>query len=106
MNKIKINKKEYILKYTLRALFIFEKITGTAFKFGLLHNEYVLMYSTLLANNSDDFEMSFDELIEICDEDSTIFEQYKKWLIKEIEKQIQFQDKEDKEEDKKKIKKK
>lgn len=106
MNKIKINKKEYTLKYTLRALFIYEKITKESFKFGLLINEYMLMYSTLMANN-EDFEMSFDELIDICDKDNTIFEKFKKWLIKELEKQIQFQDKkEEKGDDKKKQKKK
>lgn len=104
MNKIKIDKKEYTLKYTLRALFIFEKITGESFKFGLLSNEYVLMYSTLMANN-EDFEMSFDELIDVCDKDSTIFEKYKEWIIKEIKKQVQFQDK-DEDGDKKKQKEK
>ena len=106
MNKIKIDKKQYTLKYTLRALFIYEKITGESFKFGLLINEYMLMYSTLIANN-EDFEVSFDELIDVCDKDKTIFEKYKKWLIKELEKQIQFQDKEEKGgDDKKKQKKK
>ena len=32
MNTIKINGIDYKIKYTIRALFIFEQITGKAFK--------------------------------------------------------------------------
>ena len=38
---MEINNKEYKLKYTLRALFIYEQITGKAFKLETLTDEYL-----------------------------------------------------------------
>lgn len=50
---ITINNIEYKLKYTLRSLFIYEKITDNQFTGKSLIDYYILFYSTLLANNSD-----------------------------------------------------
>lgn len=85
---ITINNIEYILKYTLRALFIYERITDKPFKFEGLYSEYLLFYCVLLANN--EFTLSFDEFIDICDNDGSLFNQFREWLIKELEKQVIF----------------
>lgn len=102
---ITIQDKEYKLKYTLRALFVYERIAGKAFKFEGLYSEYLLFYCILLANN-EEFEMSFDEFIDICDEDPKVFNQFRDWLIKELEKQVKYQLEEESEEDSDKSKKK
>ena len=84
MKKISINGKEFILNYTLRAFFIFENISGYPFQFGKLLDEYILFYSFLLASNKDSFNMEFDEFIELCENDLTLFEQFKKFILDEI----------------------
>ena len=90
---ITIQDKEYKLKYTLRALFVYEKIAGKAFKFEGLYSEYLLLYCILIANN-ENFELSFDEFIDICDENPKVFNHFRDWLIKELEKQSKYQSEE------------
>lgn len=85
MKTITIQKKKYILKYTLRAFFIFENLTGRQFAFGRMLDEYLLFYSILLANNKDTFLMPFDEFIEACESDPALFLSFKEFFVKEIE---------------------
>ena len=77
MKTITIKKQKYILKYTLRAFFIFENLTGRQFAFGRMLDEYLLFYSILLANNKDTFLMPFDEFIEACESDPALFLSFK-----------------------------
>ena len=96
---ITINNIEYKLKYTIRAFFIYERITNTPFKFEGLYSEYLLFFCILVANN-ESFQLTFDEFINICDEDPKLFTDFREWLFKELEKQsIYKEDKEDKVED-------
>ena len=64
MKTISLNGKDFSLKYTLRAFFVFESISGYPFQFGKLLDEYILFYSFLIASNKDSFNMEFDEFIE------------------------------------------
>ena len=84
MKTISINGKDFILKYTLRAFFIFETLTGYPFQFGKLIDEYILFYSFLMANNKDSFDIPFDEFIELCGEDLQHFNLFKEFLMNEI----------------------
>lgn len=88
MKKITINKIEYILKNVLRNFFVYEEIKGEPFVFGKLVNEYLLFYSTLIANN-ETFDMPFAEFINLCDTDPTLFAEYKQFVVSELEKQAQ-----------------
>ena len=100
--KITIKEIEYNLKYTLRALFIYEQITSKQFEMKSIIDEYLFFYCTLLANNPS-MNLSFDELIECCDSDMELIYEFKTFLTKEYEKQALFiQDKIDAENDKKK----
>lgn len=103
--KIVINNIEYNLKYTLRSLFIFEKITDNQFQGKQLIDYYLLFYSSLIANNSDTFKFTFDEFIELCDNDNSLFTQFIEFLNKEMNIQNQFVDKkeEETEDSKKKV---
>ncbi|MFR3100803.1 MAG: hypothetical protein ACLTNJ_09325 [Parabacteroides distasonis] len=85
MKTITIKKRDYILKYTLRAFFIFENLTGKQFEFGRMLDEYLLFYSVLLANNKDTFLMSFDEFVEACDFDPSLFASFKEFFVKQLE---------------------
>ena len=85
MKTITIKKQDYVLKYTLRAFFIFENFTGRQFAFGRMLYESLLFYSILLANNKDTFLMSFDEFVEACDSDPSLFASFKEFFVKQIE---------------------
>ena len=85
MKTISFNGKDFSLKYTLRAFFVFESISGYPFQFGKLLDEYILFYSFLIASNKDSFNMKFDEFIELCENDLTLFEQFKEFILDEIE---------------------
>lgn len=67
---IKINNQEYKIKQTIRALFLFEEITGRQFEIKTTLDNYLYFYCILLANN-DDF-MSWEEFITEIDNDPTI----------------------------------
>ena len=84
MKTISLNGKDLSLKYTLRALFVFESISDYPFQFGKLLDEYILFYSFLIASNKDSFNMEFDEFIELCENDLTLFEQFKEFILDEI----------------------
>lgn len=74
MSSIKINGKEYKFKNTLRAMFIFEQITNKSFKIETLLDNYVYLYSILLANNEDNI-IQWDEFINALDDDASIYNQ-------------------------------
>ena len=74
MKQIKIKGKKYNFKYTIRALFIFESITGKPFEISNLFDNYVFLYSLLIANNPDK-TMLFDDFINALDDDPKIYEQ-------------------------------
>ena len=84
-----IKDKEYKLKYTLRALFIYEQITGKVFRLQTITDEYLFFYCILAANNPD-MNLTFDDLIDAIDEDLNIMVQFQNFMKSELEKQNIF----------------
>ena len=72
MSPITINNTEYKVKYTIRALFIFEQITGKAFEIKTLLDNYIFFYSMILANNPDNI-LDWNVFIDALDSDPSIF---------------------------------
>jgi hypothetical protein len=64
-----IKGESYKIKYTLRALFIFEQITGRAFAVESSMEQFLFYYAILLANNPD-MKLSFEDFIDACEPDS------------------------------------
>lgn len=102
--KINIEGKNYQLKNTIRSLFIFEKIAGKQFDGKNLIDYYILFYSNLLANNPDEFNLTFDEFIELNDQDMSLFNQFVEFITKsnQINNQLIDKDKEEENDIKKK----
>lgn len=75
MKKVNIKGKVYNIRYSLRALFTFETITNRPFESGRLLDMYMLLFSMLLSGN-DEFTMSFEEFIDECDSDESIFNSF------------------------------
>lgn len=67
MKTINIKNKEYKVKQTLRALFIFEQITGRPFEIKTMLDNYIFFYSVILANNPDNI-LDWDDFIDALDE--------------------------------------
>lgn len=80
-----INKKKYTVKYTIRALFIFEQITGKPFEVKTLLDNYILFYSMILANNPDNI-IEWDEFVDALDNDKKLIEQLNKLLLQQEKK--------------------
>ena len=70
---IKINGKNYKVKYTIRALFMFEQICNKPFSIKTLLDNYVFFYCIILANNPDNI-LDWNEYIEALDNDATLYE--------------------------------
>lgn len=86
---MRINNKDYKLKYTLRALFIYEQITGKVFSLQTITDEYLFFYCILLANNPD-MDLTFDDLISAIDEDTNIIIEFQNFMKSVLEKQSIF----------------
>lgn len=91
---MEIRGKQYKLKYTLRALFIYEQITGKLFNLETVTDQYLFCYCVLAANNPD-MDLTFDDLIDAIDEDINLMVEFQSFLKKEMEKQQQFLTKSD-----------
>lgn len=74
MKTIKINDKEYKVKYTIRALFYWEQITGKPFAINTLLDNYLFFYCMILANNPDNI-LEWDQFLNAIDNDPTLFSQ-------------------------------
>lgn len=68
--EITINNQQYKIKQTIRALFLFEEITGRNFEIKSTIDNYIYFYCILLSNNSD--FMTWDEFIDYLDENPQI----------------------------------
>lgn len=95
MTTIKINGEEYKVKYTLRALFIFEQITGKPFQIVTLTDNYLFFLSMILANNPD-CKLDWDSFIEAIDNDPDLAVQLSK-VIESYQKKEDLFDSEDSE---------
>ncbi|MCL1614548.1 hypothetical protein [Phocaeicola plebeius] len=72
MKKVDINGKEHVIKYSLRCLFKFEQLFGHPYQGKTSEENYQLLHAALFAYNQD-YSMTFDELIDECDNNPGIF---------------------------------
>lgn len=96
MRTIKINGVDYKIKYTIRALFIFEQITGKPFQLNSLLDNYIFFYSMIRANN--DTDLKWDDFLDAIDNDNSLFLQMSEVIVEESEKNAIF-NKEEEEKD-------
>lgn len=96
MKTIKINGKNYKIKYSIRALFIFEQITGKAFKIDTLLDNYIFFYSMILANNKDGDVLQWDDFLDAIDNDPKLFQKMAD-IVEQTEKKNELFNKEESE---------
>lgn len=78
---IKINNNECKIKQTVRSIFLWEQITGKSFEIQNTLDNYLYFYCILLANNED--FMSWDDFINVLDDDPTVLMQISKALTQQ-----------------------
>ena len=86
---ITINNKEYKLKYTIRALLIFEQITERPFEIRNTMDNYLFFYCMLLANNPDNL-LDWDEFIDAMDNDASLITQLNQVVVDSTKKNELF----------------
>lgn len=101
MRTIKINGVDYKIKYTIRALFIFEQITGKPFQLNSLLDNYIFFYSMIRANN--DTDLKWDDFLDAIDNDNSLFLQMSEVIVEESEKNAIFNKEEEKDSETKKV---
>ena len=89
--EITIKDKTYKVKYSLRALFIYEQIKKEPFALKTITDYYLFFYCMLLASDSSS-ELTFDDFIDTLDEHPEIGTEMMNYLNKENQKNAVFED--------------
>lgn len=98
MKTITINGEDYKIKYTIRALFLWEQITGTQFQIKTLLDNYLFFYCMILANNKDKEKiLGWDEFLDALDNDKDLIKQLTDIQIEEQKKNELLADDKEKE---------
>ena len=95
-NIVTINGTDFIVRNTLRALFVFEQISGKPFAIESTLDNFLFLYSVLLASNKDKM-LSWDNFIDAVDKDKKIVDRMNEILkdSREIEQLLSEDPKED-----------
>lgn len=80
--KLKIKGKEYKLAYTVRSMFLYEKITGKPFSVVTVTDQMLFFYCLILANNPD-MKLSFQEFIDDIDNKEVDLKELQKFIAAE-----------------------
>ena len=79
MKTIKINGNEYNIKYSIRAMFIFEQIKGEPFGLYTTLDNFIFFYSMIMAANKN-CTLKWDDFIDAIDNDESIVKQLQEVL--------------------------
>ena len=76
---MRIKGVDYKLYWSLGGFFVYEEIAGEPFQAGRSVSMYMLLYAFLIYCNRKQetkFNMEFDEFVDACSEDPSIFQQF------------------------------
>lgn len=72
--------KEYELKYSFRAMMLFENIRKQAFQTKTVTDFIVFLYSIILSQSKDEV-IDFNEFTDWLEDNHDVFDAYVKWLL-------------------------
>ena len=82
--QIVIDGKEYTARYSMRALFLYERMTGNnGFEVKGTEDTFRFLYCMILAGTPN-CDLSWDEFIDACDENMTIAEEITKLITEQV----------------------
>ena len=85
--QITIREKVYKVKYGLKTLFKYEELEGHPFDYKKMEDSYRLLYASLIAHNPE-YSQGYDEFLDACDEDPSIFEKFVKLTEDEAKRSV------------------
>lgn len=88
--EVTIKDKTYKVKYSIRAMFVFEKLAGKLFKLESLIDFYIFYYSMILAGNPE-CTLLFDDFIDECDSNPALVTDIQNYLNAQFQKQGQLE---------------
>lgn len=107
--RISINDREIELKYSFRALIIYENIQNKTFAPQSMTDILVFFYCVIIGSDRD-VQFSFDDFLDMIDKKPELVTEFSEWLTKELNKDSVLESKEEdsknEEESKKKMSKK
>lgn len=83
---INIKGKDVTLKYTFKSMMMYENITNKAFAPSTLTEVIIFMFCVIIASDKS-AQLTFEELIDIVDDNPSLLEDFSEWLTKEVNKQ-------------------
>lgn len=102
---LKIKDREVKLRYSFRSLLLYENIQNKSFTPSTTTDVLVFMYCVIMGSEKD-LNFTFDEFLDMIDENQNLVIEFSQWLTGEINKQNMLSNSEgEDEEDKKKLKK-
>ena len=78
--KITIKGNEIELKYSIRALMMYENVEGKTFQPKSLQDIMTFFYCVVISS-SKDYSITFDDFIDFVDEDNTLITNFTEWLL-------------------------
>lgn len=82
---MKILDKDYVVRYNLRSMFVFEQITEKAFEVKTMMDEYILLYSCIVSVK-DNPSLDFEEFIDYCSDHPEVLTEFSEYMQREAEK--------------------
>ena len=77
--QITLNKKKITLKYTLRAMMMYENMTQKSFSPNTITDVITFMYCVVIAS-SKDYSITFDQFIDYIDEHPETMTKFAEWI--------------------------
>lgn len=83
--KIQINDREIELKYSFRALIIYENIQNKTFAPQTMTDVLVFFFCTIVGSDRD-VQLSFDDFLDMIDQNPNLVVEFSEWLTNELNK--------------------
>jgi len=78
--KLNIKDKEIELKYSIRALLMYENMTDKTFSTSTLLTDMIVFMYCVVISSSKDYSLSFDDFIDYLDENPDAIQEFAEWL--------------------------
>jgi hypothetical protein len=78
--KLNIKDKEIELKYSIRALLMYENMTDKTLSTSTLLTDMIVFMYCVVISSSKDYSLSFDDFIDFLDENPDAIQEFAEWL--------------------------
>lgn len=77
---VKFNDKEIELKFSIRALIMYENVTQQDYTHTNINDTLTLFYCYLVTS-AKDYSITWDMFLDFIDEDVTVIQKFNEWLL-------------------------